>query len=146
MKYIIYTDAAASDPKNILGCSYLILTESTYVDSDSIKIEGMTNPKQGETISIGLAAAYMLDNMELSKEDVITFHVDSFSAIEFCENALKSNKPIPCGETKVVNSMKVLRRLAKRCTITFQKVHGHKKRLNPNTVVDRLAKLAIRRD
>lgn len=146
MKYIIYTDAAASKPKNILGCSYLILTEATYIDSDSIKIDGNTNPKQAETISIGLAAAYMLDNVELSKEDVVTFYVDSFSAIEFCEDALKSNRTIPCGEIKVVNSMKVLRRLAKQCQVGFQKVHGHKERLNPNTVVDRLAKLAIRRD
>lgn len=145
MKYIIYTDAAASKPKEILGCSYLILTEATYIDSDSISIPGNTNPKQAETISIGLAAAYMVDNVELSKGDLVTFYVDSFSAIQFCEDALKSNKGIPCSEPKVVNSMKVLRQLKKKCEIEFEKVHGHKDRLNPNTIVDRLAKLAIRR-
>lgn len=146
MKYTIYTDAAASEPKNISGCSYLILTDDSYIHSDSIRIRGLTNPKQAETISIGLAAAYLIDNVEMKDEDVVEFNVDSFSAIEFCSDALKDDRTIVCSAKQVVNSIKILRQLNDRCTINFQKVRGHKERINPNTFVDRLAKIAIRRD
>lgn len=146
MKYIVYTDAAASVPKNISGCSYLILTETNYIHSDSIRVNGLTNPKQAETISIGLAAAYLVDNVDIQDVDVVEFNVDSFSAIQFCEHALSTNRAITCAARQVVGSMKVLRDLNRKCKINFQKVHGHKERINPNTFVDRLAKLAIRRD
>lgn len=147
MKYIVYTDAAASVPKDISGCSYLILTDSLYIHSDSIRVRGLTNPKQAETISIGLAAAHLIDNVKLEAGDTVEFNVDSFSAIQFCSDALADHSSIVmCGAKQVINSIKVLRLLDDKCNINFQKVRGHKERINPNTFVDRLAKIAIRRE
>lgn len=146
MRYTVYTDAAASVPKNISGCSYLILTEDSYVHSDSIRVNGLTNPKQAETISIGLAAAYLIDNVTIENDDVVEFNVDSFSAIQFCGEALNQDRKVTCSARQVVNSIKVLQRLNKKCKLNFQKVRAHKERINPNTFVDRLAKIAIRRD
>lgn len=146
MRYLIYTDAAASTQKKISGCSYIILTDRMYVSSDSIKIEETYNPTHAEVVSIGLAAAYILDNIEVSQDDLITISSDCLSAVNFCRDNINSQKNVNCSSKIVRSSIKVIRMLNKKCRVVFQKVHGHKGVLNPNMVADRLAKLPLRRD
>lgn len=146
MKYTVYTDAAASLDKGLSGCGYCILTDDMYIASDSIRLTQTTNPTHAEVVSIGLVAACLIDEVEVKKGDEVVIFSDSSSAIEFCENCLATGGIIPCSAVIVVNSIKVLRRLGSYCTISFEKVHGHKDKLNPNTFVDRLAKLPIRRE
>lgn len=146
MKYIVYTDAAASTEKRMSGCGYIIHTDKTFISSDSIRVVHTYNPTHAEVVSIGLAAADLIDKSNLSKDDVVEIHTDCLSAIEFCNNHIYQDGPICCGSKVVKNSIMVLRQLAKKCKVELSKVHGHKNSHNPNTVVDRLAKLPVRRD
>lgn len=146
MKYTVYTDAASSAEKGLSGCAYCVLTEDTYIASDSVRVPQATNPTHAEVVSIGLAAAHLIDMIELSNEDSVEFYSDCSSAIEFCKNCLATKGGVPCSALIVKNSIKVIRQLGKKCSLTFEKVHGHKNKLNPNTFVDRLAKLPVRRE
>ena len=146
MKYSVYTDAAASADLNMIGCAYLILTDDTYIASESVKITDTNNPTYAEVVSVGLAAAYLLDNVELTAGDTVTYHSDCLSAVEFCRAHMKEKSVIKCSSHIVRSSIKVTRMLSDKCKVVFLKVHGHKGVLNPNTVVDRLAKLPLRRN
>lgn len=146
MRYLVYTDAAASTQKHISGCSFIILTDSTYIASDSVRVAATSNPTHAEVVSIGLAAAYLLDNNVLSNEDVVMINSDCLSAVEFCRENMDKTGGVNCSARVVQNSIVVLRRLNKQCKVVFQKVHGHKDVLNPNMIADRLAKLPLRRD
>ena len=145
MRYTVYTDGAGSIEKNVAGCSYLILTETKYIISDSISLKGVTNPTHAETISVGLAAAYFIDNINLEPDDVIEFNVDCASTIEFYNKYIMTTGKVRTNVKAIVNSVFIVRQLVSKCNVKFQKVRGHKSVINPNTYVDRLAKLAIRR-
>ena len=79
-------------------------------------------------------------------EDVVEFHIDCLSTVTFCNKNARASGKVFSNNQKVIASIKIIRKLAKTCEVTFEKVRGHKSVMNPNTVVDRLAKLAIRRD
>lgn len=146
MRYTVYTDAAASAEKAFSGCGYLIFTDRTYITSESVKVEVTANPTHAEVISIGLAAAYIIDELNPTKEDTVTFYSDCLSAVDFIQKYIGTTKGIASTSSSVRNSIIVLRRLNKACNVILQKVHGHKDVINPNTFVDRLAKLPLRRD
>ena len=145
MRYIVYTDGSGSNEKNVAGCSCLILTETSYVNSESVSIKGVSNPTHAETISVGLAAAYFIDNVDLKPDDTIEFNIDCVSTIEFYNRWAKTNKKVRSNVVPIINSVFIVRKLTQKCNVVFQKVKGHKSSINPNTYVDRLAKLAIRR-
>lgn len=145
MRYIVYTDGAGSTEKNVAGCSYLILTETDYINSESVQLSGIDNPTHAETISVGLAAAYFIDNIKLSKDDIIEFNIDCASAINFYNRYAYKDGKVKSNVKSIINSVFIVKQLVSKCTVRFQKVRGHKSTINPNTYVDRLAKLAIRR-
>jgi hypothetical protein len=145
MRYMVYTDGAGSNDRNVIGCSYIILTDDNYINSGSIKLNGMSNPTHAETISVGLAAAYFIDNEELSPDDIIEFNIDCASTIDFYNTYLDNEDTVRTNVPAIFNSVRVVRTLRNKCKVRFQKVRGHKNVINPNTYVDRLAKLAIRR-
>lgn len=145
MRYTVYTDGAGSVEKNVAGCSYLILTESDFINSESVRIEELDNPTHAETISVGLAAAYFIDNVDLKETDVIEFNIDCASAIKFYKRYAYNTGKIQSNVKAIINSVQVVRRLTSMCDVRFCKVRGHKNSINPNTYVDRLSKLAIRR-
>jgi hypothetical protein len=145
MRYTVYTDGAGSTDRNVIGCSYIILTDDNYINSDSVKLNGMSNPTHAETISVGLAAAYFVDNEELNPDDIIEFNIDCASTIDFYNTYLNNEDAVRTNIPAIVNSVRVVRRLHDKCKVRFQRVRGHKNVINPNTYVDRLAKLAIRR-
>lgn len=146
MRYKVFTDGAASNEKNVAGCAYLILTETDYVQSESVQLKGLSNPTHAETISVGLAAAYFVDSVKLNPDDEIEFNTDCIAAMEFYREHAFNTGVIKSGTAEIIASVKIVRQLSKKCKIRFQKVKGHKKVINPNTYVDRLAKLAIRRE
>lgn len=145
MKYVVYTDGAGSIERKMIGCSYLILTETRYISSDSISVKNLDNPTYAETISVGLAAAYLLDNVELSSADIVEFNIDCLSTIDFYRAYVNNNNAVRSRIKQIVNSVAIVRQLTEKCTVRFQKVRAHKNTINPNTYVDRLAKLAVRR-
>ena len=146
MRYTIYTDGAYSAPKKIAGCSYLILTDMEYVTMESKGILAVVNSTQAETVSIGLAAAYLIDKIELNEDDEVVFNTDCASAIEFYRDYINNSGRVKSNIKEVINSVFIVRYLNKKCKVSFAKVKGHKNFMNPNTYVDRLAKIAIRRE
>ncbi len=147
MRYNVYTDGACTKQKGISGCAYIILTNDTYVSSHKQVLTGVTNPTQAETIGIGLAAKHMLRDIPLTKEDIVEFNTDCFSSIKFCREFV-FQKPKSTVRSKVAEvriAMEDVRQLSKVCTVRFSKVKGHKDSMNPNTFVDRLCKIAIRK-
>lgn len=145
MRYIVYTDGAYNQEKKLAGLAYFIITDNEYINSASIKLTGVSGSTYVECISIGLALAYLHDNVKLNSEDIIEIHTDSKSAISFFEEHVAHNNYIPSKYRQVVNSVQVARKLKGVCNLTFDKVAAHKATLSPNVVVDRLSKLAIRR-
>lgn len=145
MRYLVYTDGAGSLAFNTIGCSYLILTDSTYISSESVQLGGLDNPTYAETISVGLASAYFIDNIKLEPTDVIEFNIDCASTISFYNRYIDNSKEVSSKIQSIQGSVTIVRQLSSMCRVRFQKVKGHKNVINPNTYVDRLAKLAIRR-
>lgn len=146
MKYVVYTDGSYAQEKKLGGGSYIILTDTTYVSSDSITLKQIDNPTNAETIAIGLAAAYLVDVVKVTEDDVIEFYTDCLSSVSFCSKNANTTGKVFSNNRKVIASIQAIRKLAKTCPVTFEKVRAHKNVLSPNTVADRLAKLAIRRD
>lgn len=146
MRYTVYTDGASSSDRGIGGCAYLILSPTDYIIMDSIPIPGVANPTHAETIAIGLAAAYFIDSIKLSRDDIIEFNVDCQGAITFCKEYIGNDNNIRSNVKQIRASIKILRNLSDKCRVEFNWVRGHKGYKNPNMCVDRLAKLAIWRD
>ena len=146
MKYIVYTDAAGSYEDNKVGCAFIILTNEHFVASNYYTIEGMSNPTFAETIAVGLASGYLVENVKLNPDDVVEFNIDCISTIDFCEKHAKKDRTgnIPSPEIKVVVAVKLLRSLYAKCRVNLFKVKAHKAVLNPNSYVDRLSKLGVR--
>lgn len=146
MKYIVYTDAAGSYEDNKVGCAFIILTNEHFVASNYYTIEGMSNPTFAETIAVGLASGYLVENVKLNPDDVVEFNIDCISTIEFCNKHAKKDREgnIPSSEMKVVVAVQLLRSLYNKCKVNLFKVKAHKAVLNPNSYVDRLSKLGVR--
>lgn len=143
MFYSVYTDGAGSDVNNVVGCAYCILTDTTFIQAGCTKLSGMCNPTHAETISVGLALSHILSNIELKPEDTIQINTDCMAVVNFCESYIGNNDPIRSNVSQVRSTIKVLRAATNQCNIRFRKVKAHKNFLNPNTYVDRLAKLAM---
>lgn len=147
MKYIVYTDGAGSEKSNKVGISYIIMGDTTYVNSDFKQIPGMSNPTQAETIAVGLAAGYLIRNVELTKEDTVEFYIDCASTINYLNNFTGSSidRQYKGFNEYIRLSVSRVQSLAKTVNVSFNKVKGHKAKVNPNSYVDRLAKLALRK-
>ena len=146
MRYVVYTDGAYAQVKTLGGCSYIILTDTNYISSDSTTLKQIDNPTNAETVAVGLAAAYLMDEEKVTENDSVEFKIDCLSTVTFCTKNANTSGKVFSNNRKVIASIQAIRKLAKTCPVTFEKVRAHKNVLSPNTVADRLAKLAIRRD
>lgn len=146
MRYIVYTDGAGDNEQNKAACSYLVYTNNTFISKDYKSINGISNPTHAETIAVGLVAGFLAENLDLKKTDLVEFNVDCVSTIEFCIKYAIENpeESIPSREKLVVISIQLLRKLNELCKVKIYKVRGHKSIINPNSYVDRLAKLGVR--
>ena len=148
MLYEVYTDGANGTVEDkISGASYLILCDDNYVTASSKKLIEIANPTYAETIAVGLASRYLLENKKLTPKDTVRFNIDCKSTVEFCNKYILQDKSstIPSRVKAVIASVTIIRKLSEICPVQFRRIKGHKDFLNPNTFVDRLAKLAIRR-
>ena len=147
MKYVVYTDGAGDKANDSIGCAYLIITDTTYIDSSYFNIKGMSNPTQAETIAVGLAAGWIVENLKLTKEDSVEFYIDCASTIEYCNKFAVKNQ-VKNFKNKIQHvklAIELLQQLVEITEVELHKIKAHKSRVNPNSYMDRLAKLAIRR-
>lgn len=143
MLYSVYTDGAGSDVNNVVGCAYCIITDTSFIQAGCTKLTGMNNPTHAETISVGLALSHILSKLKVTNEDTIRVNTDCMAVISFCESYMNNDDPIRSNVSAVRSTIKVVREAHRKCNLKFNKVKAHKGYLNPNTYVDRLAKLAI---
>ena len=104
---------------------------------------GASNPTNVETIAVGMAAARLIDIVQ--EGDSVDFKIDCLSTVDYCRKSM-TTEAIYSKLPKVIKAIKTIRKLESKCRVSFDKVRGHKNSLNPNTIVDRLSKIAIRRD
>ncbi len=147
MRYFVYTDGAGSNDANKVAASYLVYTSDTFIDKDFKSIDGITNPTHAETIAVGLVSGLLTEMFNLTKDDLVEFNIDCVSTIEFCiKYGIKEpDATIYSKERLVVMSIMLLRKLCEQCNVRIYKVRAHKNIINPNSYVDRLAKLGVRK-
>lgn len=144
-QYNVYTDGAGSNINNSAGSSYCIITDYNFIGSGFAKKDGVDNPTHAETIAVGLALAYLDKYTELSDSDIVYVNTDCLAVISFCKQYIGNNDNVRSNIPEVRATITIVRGVSKKCRLRFRKVKGHKDFINPNTYVDRLAKLAIRR-
>ncbi len=145
MKYLVYTDGASNQVEKCVGCAYFIMADKTYITSGSVKVQGMTNPTQAETIAVGLASGSLIKDIKFEDGDSVEFYIDCTSTISFCETYARNKRPIRTKNERVTLAINVLRKLVESVDVSFYHVKGHTNTMNPNSYVDKLAKLAIRK-
>lgn len=145
MKYTIYTDGSYSTGKKIGGCSYLILTPKLYIHSASVSLDYISSNTEAETIAPALGTIYLIENNLLNKDDVVEFNIDCFAAINLYKDYLESGSIAKGVKEQIKGAAEIIKQLSNICKVEFNKVKAHKDKFNPNTYVDRLAKIAIRR-
>ena len=145
MQYNVYTDGAGSNINNSVGSSFCIITDTVFVGSGFVKKVGIDNPTHAETIAVGLALTYLNKYTELGPDDIVYIHTDCLAVIKFCSSYMDNNDGVKSNIPEVRSTISIIRGINKKCRLRFKKVRGHKDYINPNTYVDRLAKLAIRR-
>lgn len=141
MRYVIYADGSYSAEQQRAGCAYLILTDTSFIDCDSIKVD-CKNPTHAEILAVGYAIKSILKNENLTSEDVVEFNTDCAHVIEFYNKYIEQGVKSTSKNASINECVRNMIALNKKCTTRVCKVRGHKNFLNPNTVVDRLAKLA----
>ena len=146
MKYKVFTDGSSYTEKNMIGVSYVILTETDFIVSDSTSISGFANPAYAETIAIGFAARYLNTEMNLTKDDTVIFYTDCVNAIKHVSKygLCTTNKYYVNKNKNVEAAIKSIKVLTKNTNVSIQKVHGHKVSLNPNSYVNRLCRITIK--
>lgn len=145
MTYTVYTDGAYSEVKKVVGSSFLIITEDTFIACDSVRVETDASPTQAEMFAVGLACAYLIDNCNIEKDDEVIFNIDSLYTVKMCNEYKESFKGKYIKYKVEKNSLTAIQQLARLCNVEIRKVRGHKDKLNSNMFVDRLAKVAVRR-
>ena len=145
MQYTIYTDGAYSTERKVGAWSFLIYTPEKYLTWLSGRSVSIKSPTFAEDIAVGLACHYLYTHEELTSEDSIVIHSDSLSTINLFNGVLSGKRKPKHKDVLVSDSIQNVLDVNAKCKVTFVKVHGHKNSLSPNTCVNRMANLYIKR-
>lgn len=143
MEYRVFTDGAHSSAKSKISAAFVILTSEDFITAKSYVFDGMQS-NSAETIAIGSAAEYLLNNVEFTEKDSVTFITDSKNAMDYLTKArslggIKAyDKVIQFATSKFVELCNI------GCTVEIKKVKGHLEGAGVNKYADRLAKHALR--
>ena len=143
MKYYVYTDACSSAERKKSSYGFLILTDDRYITSDGGALT-MCTPTYAEDYAIGLACQYITDNIDINEDDIVTVYTDCAAAIKLFKTLLKVENFKERDNDLASKSITRARVLSSKCKFRFYKVKGHRDKLNPNTFVDRIAKVYLR--
>lgn len=140
MNISIYTDAAHNQDNGYTGVGYLIHTEDCYVDMDSVAIDSMPSVA-AEAMAIYRAIVNLIDRVNLVPEDTVTIYTDSMKVVRILKGI---DKVVGTDRQTFSKTMTMYKKLCSLCTVKLYWVQGHSKEYSQNTLVDRLAKYAIR--
>lgn len=145
MQYTIYTDGAYSTERRVGAWSFLIYTQDKFLTWLSGRSFNIKSPTFAEDVAVGLACHYLYTHETLTEEDTIVIHSDSLSTINLFNGVMTGKRKAKHKDVLVSDSIQNVLAVAEKCKITFVKVHGHKNSLSPNTCVNRMANLYIKR-
>lgn len=144
MNYYVYTDGAYSSERGVGSWSYLIYTDTHFIEWVSNKSVHIKKPTYAEDIAIGMASHTLIER-KLTKNDKVIINTDSLSTLKLLDSILKcDNQWFGTSDVLVQDCIDNLIKLNKMTNIELYKVHGHRNTLSPNTCVDRMAKYALR--
>lgn len=143
MRYYVYTDGAYSSERGVGAWSYLIYTDTSFIEWVSNKSVHIKKPTHAEDIAIGIASHTLIE-MKLTKEDTVVINTDSLSTIKLLESVLGGSNWFGTSDIIVQDCIKNVMKLGEMTNIELIKIHGHRNKLSPNTCVDRMAKYALR--
>ena len=146
MIYHIYTDGAASAERSAMASAYVVLSDNKFIRKGFMQTSGLSNPAYAETLAVALASKDLIKNIR--KNDKIVFHIDCSSTIKFI-NDIIILRSVPLNENSngiISTALYDIDALHSKCeNIKLEKVKAHKNVITPNSYVDRLAKLILRK-
>lgn len=155
MIYYLYTDAATDKNAKKSAYAYLIMTETIVICTDYC---GFTeaNICKAESFAVRQCLNKFLEYVDVNKDDKINIYSDSLSVVKFLLRCKKNriNKDSKNSELYDNNSSMELDKnnvlsdisdmISKiNCNININKVSAHTGVVNPNGLVDRLAKTCL---
>lgn len=143
MRYYVYTDGAYSSERGVGSWSYLIYTDTNFIEWVSNKSVHIKKPTYAEDIAIGIASHTLID-MKLTKDDTVIINTDSLSTLKLLESIAGGSTSFGTSDIIVQDCIKNFMKLNEVTNVELLKTHAHRNSLNPNTCVDRMAKYALR--
>ena len=148
MIYKVYVDAAVKLDSKICGIGFVIFSEGNFIGLGDEVISNTSDSSKGESWAVGKALEYIYERINPSSEDVVTIFCDSLFVCKFLNKCIqyykKGNKNIFDFEPSAP-WLKSITKYVERieATIKVVKIKSHRDEINPNSYVDRLAKLNI---
>jgi len=156
MKYTVYTDGACNPIKQLMSSSFMIRTSNRFIGAGANAFDGK-DITIAESLAIGLGVEYVLKNVPVKEEDVVSIRTDSKVACDFFngikrdengnqinagfeESFTNPNSKAPTRDVRVKLTWKTLQELNKKCKVEITHIKGHREEFNGNKVADRLAK------
>lgn len=149
MVYRVYTDAATKVQEGYSVVAFLVLRGNTYIKSHK-EARHISNTAAAESIAVGLALAYLVDEIGITKDDVVNVFCDSSCTLKFANRVLQSltNGKVNvslCARPRNVPWLQGIYDYIPKIEseLTFTKVKAHLRVKNPHCYVDRLAKVGL---
>lgn len=140
MRYFIYTDGSSSYEKATASSAYMIITDSSFIESKCVRLDEGAKSNEAELTAILLGARAVQGYISIY--DSVTFITDSKLCLNLVNNIVrgvhndKQDSLLYRDVKKELLSLK-----SKASKISVLKVKAHKKdTVNPNRLVDLLAR------
>ena len=149
MVYRVYTDAATKFQEGYSAVAFLVLRGNTYIKSHK-EVRPVGSTAAAESIAVGLALQYLVDEIGVTNEDVVNIFCDSSYTLKFANRVLQSLKDgkvdeSVCARPKNIFWLQGIYDYVPRvrAKLMFTKVKAHLRGKNPHCYVDRLAKVGL---
>lgn len=136
--YTIYTDAACNSQRQVMVVAYMIRTRNHFI-THGTQIFGGKDSTRAETIAVGIAIQNLLNNVALTKKDIVEIHTDSKYTVDYLHEKIPF---VNCSEMQ--ETQKRYKKLKERCRVVLVKTASHALEINGNNTVDRLARYKLR--
>lgn len=148
MVYRVYTDAAVQIQEGYSAIAFLVLEGNKFIKSHSEIYREVDTSYVAESIAVGKALEFMINEVDLKEEDEVIVFCDSLYTFKFAKKrlAMIHNKNKFCSKpTNAYWLYSIYECIPKfKCKLSFSKVTSHQGILNPHSYVDRLAKVRLK--
>lgn len=150
MVYRVYSDAAVQLQEGYSSIAFLVLEGNKFVKSGYEVVRGINSSSTAESLAMGLALRYIVDELDLTEEDSVIIFCDSLYVFKFAMKCLKMRKSggkgtVLCSKPTSAYWLTDIYDYIPRvkAELKFSKVTSHQGDKNPHCYVDRLAKVGL---